>query len=116
MSVAANGPGRVSSSLLAATLMPCAHTSVFFGCARGSLGLLRAEGLDVDEPGTSGAIWGAVGARIGVEVPLSEMFALRFHGDGDVVLTRYALRFGDRTAFRYAPVAAGLGIAALATF
>jgi hypothetical protein len=105
------GAGRVSSSLLAATLLPCGHTGDFFACARGSIGRLAADGLDVTQPGSSSALWAAVGGRLGWELPLGDTFALRAHGDADLVLTRYALQIGGRTAFRYPPVAGGLGVA-----
>jgi hypothetical protein len=108
--------GRVQSSLVAVTLMPCGHVGVLFGCARGSLGRLQAEGLDVTEPGSSGAIWAAAGVRAGAELPLSSVFALRLHADGDVLITRYALRIGGATAFRYPAGAGALGLAAVATF
>jgi hypothetical protein len=105
------GSGRVSSSLLALTLLPCGHTGVFFACARGSIGRLSAEGLDVTHPGSSGALWAAAGGRLGWELPLGGAFALRVSGDADVVFTRFALQIGGRTAFTYAPVAGALGAA-----
>ncbi|MBX3191924.1 MAG: hypothetical protein KF819_33345 [Labilithrix sp.] len=112
----ADGPGRVSSSLVALTLLPCGHSRWFFGCARASLGSLTASGLDVASPGSSNAVWGAVGARLGLDIPLHEVLSLRIHADGDVVVTRYELRFGDRQAFRYPAVAGGAGVALAATF
>jgi hypothetical protein len=108
------GPGRVSSSLLAATLMPCGHTGDFFACARGTLGRISAEGLDVTHPGSSTALWASAGGRIGWELGLGRLFAVRIHGDADLVLTRYALSIGGRTAFRYSPVAGSLGAAFVA--
>jgi hypothetical protein len=110
------GPGRVSSSLLALTLLPCGHAGWFFGCARGSIGSISAEGLDIAAPGASSALWGAFGARLGLEIPLSEIFALRIHVDGDIVATRYRLRFGEREAFRYPAVAGDLGVGLVANF
>jgi hypothetical protein len=108
--------GRVRSSLLAVSLLPCGHAGVLFGCARGTVGRLAAEGLDVTDPGSSGAIWGAVGLRAGAEIPFGRVFALRIAADGDAVLTRYALRINGETRFRYSAVAGDLGLAAVATF
>lgn len=108
--------GRVRSSLLAVTLLPCGHVGVLFGCARGSLGSLQAEGLDVTDPGTASAIWAAAGVRAGAELPVSRIFALRLHADGDVLITRYSLRIGGSTSYRYPAVAGALGLAVVATF
>jgi hypothetical protein len=103
--------GRVSSSLLAATLLPCAWRGLVFACARGTLGRLSAEGLDVTQPGQSSALWAAAGGRLGGEVPLGGIFRLRVHADADAVLTRYVLKIGGEVAFRYAPLAGGIGVA-----
>lgn len=111
-----SGGGRVRSSLLAASLLPCGHAGILFGCARGTIGRLQAEGVDVTEPGSSGAIWGAMGVRAGAEVPLGRVFALRIAADGDAVLTSYALRIGGVTRFRYSAVAGDVGLAAVAIF
>jgi hypothetical protein len=106
----------VSSSLVAASLLPCGHVGVLFGCARGSLGRLRAEGLDVTQPGESSAIWAAVGLRAGAEVPLFGLLSVRVHADGDVQATRYALRINESTKFRYPAAAGGVGLAAVVIF
>lgn len=111
-----SGGGRVRSSLLAVSLLPCGHAGVLFGCARGTVGRLAAEGLDVTEPGSTGAIWGALGLRAGAEIPFGRVFALRMAADGDAVLTRYPLRINGETRFRYSAVAGDLGLAAVATF
>ena len=111
-----SGGGRVRSSLLMASLLPCGHTGVLFGCARGSIGRLQADGVDISDPGSSGAIWAAMGVRAGAEIPLGRVFALRIAADGDALLTRYALRIGGATRFRYSAVAGDLGLAAVAIF
>lgn len=111
-----SGGGRVRSSLLAASLLPCGHTGILFGCVRGTIGRLQAEGVDVTDPGSSGAIWGAIGVRAGAEVPLGRVFALRIAAGGDAVLTSYSLRIGGVTRFRYSAVAGDLGLAAVAIF
>jgi hypothetical protein len=111
----ADVPGRVSSSLLAATVAPCAWRGVVFACVRGTIGRISAEGLDVTKPGASSAFWAAAGGRLGGDLPIGGIFRVRVHGDLDAVLTRYVLKIGGEIAFRYAPVAGGLGIALGAT-
>jgi hypothetical protein len=112
----ARGGGRVESSLLAVSLLPCGHAGVVFGCIRGSLGRLQARGVDVTDPGSTGVLWGAVGVRGGAELPLGGVFALRVHVDGDALVTRYTLRIGGITRFRYPAVAGAIGLAFAATF
>jgi hypothetical protein len=108
--------GRVRSSLVAFSLLPCGHVSVLFGCARGSLGRLSAESLDVTDPGETSSLWAAVGLRAGAEVPLGRIFAVRLHLDGDAIVTRYALRISGATSFRYPSAAGGIGLGVAATF
>ncbi len=109
------GGARVSSSLLALSLLPCAYSGFVFACARGALGRLSAEGLDVTQPGTSSALWAAAGARIGGDFPLGAVLRVRLHVGTDAVLTRYDLRIGGFPVFRTAPLAGDLGLALGAT-
>ncbi|HEY8076142.1 MAG TPA: hypothetical protein VIF62_18580, partial [Labilithrix sp.] len=112
----ADVPGRVSSSLLAVSALPCFYTGPIFACASGSIGRLAAKGLDVSTPGSSSALWGAIGGRLGGEISLGATWHLRVHGDATAVLTRYVLRIGGENAFRYSPFAGALGVAFGATF
>jgi hypothetical protein len=110
-SATAGRGGRVSSSLMAASLLACAHEAHFFLCPRGTLGRFAAEGLDVSHPGASAALWADVGARAGYELGLGGAFSLRLHVDGAVILTRYTLRLDGDAAFEHPPIAGGLGAA-----
>jgi hypothetical protein len=83
-----SGGGHVQSSLLAVSLSPCGHVGVLFGCARGSLGRLHAEGADVTDPRSTGELWAAVGLRGGAELALGHAVALRVHVDADALVTR----------------------------
>jgi hypothetical protein len=87
---------------------------VLFGCVRGSIGRLAAESLEVTDPGSTSTIWAAVGLRAGAELPVGGIFAFRLHIDGDALVTRYSLRIGGTTTFRYPSAAAGVGLGACA--
>ena len=102
--------GSVSSFIVAGSLVPCGHTGPFFACGRGSVGVLSARGLDITSPRSSEVPWAEIGGRIGYELPLGDVFALRVHLDGGVVLLRYALRVGRETVFEHPPFQGGLGI------
>ena len=102
--------GRVSSFLVAGSLLPCGHTGSFFACGRGSIGALSAKGLDVSSPRASTVPWAELGGRIGYELPLGDVLALRLHLDGGVVLLRYAFSVARQTVFEHPPFHGGLGI------
>ncbi|HSO39376.1 MAG TPA: hypothetical protein VLT33_42910 [Labilithrix sp.] len=102
--------GTVSSFLVGGSLVPCGHTGAFFACARGSVGALSARGLDISSPRSSQVPWAEIGGRIGYELPLGDVLALRLHVDGGLVLLRYALSVGRETVFEHPPLHGGLGI------
>jgi hypothetical protein len=112
---ATNGAG-VSSWLIAGGLAACGRVSGFFGCAVGSLGSIRARGIDVTTPRETGAFYATAGIRGGYELRLIERLSLRGQVEGDAVLTRYALQIGGSEVYRYSPIAGNLGILAVLRF
>lgn len=108
--------GRVSASLLAATVLPCAHYGVLLGCLLGTFGALRAEGESVTTPLRETKLYAAIGGRLGVEIPLGSIFAIGVHGDLFAPLTQITLRLNDRDVWTTPAVAGGLGAALAVTF
>ncbi len=107
------GPGRVESSVTAGALVPCGYIGPAFLCAVGELGQWTAWGLDVIGSQTRGTLYAEAGGRVGLEWPLSEMLALRIHGDVLANLHRSALELVGRSwAAQPASYTAGLGLAA----
>lgn len=109
--------GAVTASLLTAALVPCGHHGIAFVCLVGRAGVMRAEGQGVARPARSSEPYGAMGARVGVEVPFpSSSSTVSFLANAEVVapLTRIALRLNGEDAWS-APgvagrVAIGLGM------
>lgn len=108
--------GTGSSFLVTGSVVPCGHTGAFFACGRGSVGVLSARGLEISSPRSSQVPWAEIGGRIGYELALGDVLALRIHLDGGVILLRYALSVGRESVFEHPPFHGGLGIGLVARF
>jgi hypothetical protein len=101
--------GRVTSSIVAASLVPCFHVAFGSACLVGSLGEVRASGSGVADPASSTALMAAAGGRLGAEIPLSEGLFLRLHGDLLANLSPPTLRLNRAVADEWtAPYVAGV--------
>lgn len=110
-SAAAQGGGRVSSSLVLLTLAPCAHARSVFGCLLVQGGQLRATGDASDGTTEKSAAWWAAGARFGVAVPLGGgRTSLRVHTDVLVNLAPQTFEFNQLPAWTAPALAASLGV------
>ncbi len=105
--------GRVSSSLLLATAFVCRHFGAFRACATASAGALEGSGAGVDEPRKDTTLFGAVGARAGVELRVSGWFAMEAFLDVRGTLTRTVLSIDGRDAWTTPPVSGALGLGAI---
>ena len=112
---AASG-GRVRAGLLAGTLLPCLHHQVLLGCMLATVGVLRASGESVLESKSESIPVVAVGARLGVELPISGPFLVRFHLDGLAPLIRPTLRLDASPVWRAPAFSGALGAALAAVF
>ena len=72
-----NGQEKYAASRFAGSLVPCGHIRIFVGCLLGTVGKQFAFNSVED----GGAWYGEGGLRLGVEVPITGPFALRFSGD-----------------------------------
>jgi hypothetical protein len=101
--------GRVTASLVAGSVVPCAHVSVAFACGAFTLGALRGEGQGVSTPLRSTDGYAAAGARAGVELRIAGPIAARVHGDLAGTITRIALDLDGRTVWSTPTVSGALG-------
>jgi hypothetical protein len=110
--------GQVSSSLLLAGVLGCYHYRWVAGCALVMAGALRAAGHDIPNAESSTLAYVAGGVRLGVEVPLFSILALRVHSDLVVPFTRITLRETDtRTEIWSTPSLSGaFGLAVVGAF
>jgi hypothetical protein len=108
--------GAVSGQLLELTFAPCFHRSWVLACALGSLGALRGVGSGVPEPRTDMTAFGAVGLRLGGEVPVGRVLALTASGDLAAMLPRAALDLRGSAVWTTSPAVATLRFGVVADF
>jgi hypothetical protein len=105
--------GNVQANLLLAILAPCLHLGIGMACALGAVGALHGQGGGVDVPLAASTFYSAVGARAGIEVPLSD--ALLVYGSGDflapLVSTTLSLRGTGVWSTGFGNASIGLGLA-----
>jgi hypothetical protein len=83
-------------------------------CALGSVGTLYAHSAGITNPAADSALFATVGARVGLEWPLSRALVLRAHLDAAADLRRGHLQIGAVDAWTVPLVggAAGAGLVA----
>jgi hypothetical protein len=108
--------GRIKSSLLVATVVPCGHVRSLLACALVSVGTLQGAGEQVDQPRQESTFFAATGARLGAEIPLVKRLYLRVHLDLLATLTRTTLHLDDKAAWITPPLSGDLGISVMASF
>ena len=112
----AAGGGTASTSLLATSLVPCAHLKLLHGCVLASLGRLHASASGVDAPQTGTSLFASLGGRLGVEVPALGPLLFRLHADLQVPMVRAVLNLNHRDIWTAPPITAALGAAAVVRF
>jgi hypothetical protein len=75
------GGTSASTSLLLASLLPCAHFRMLATCALVSAGALRAAGHGLRDARTVTLPYLAAGARLAIAIPLTTRLSLAIHGD-----------------------------------
>jgi hypothetical protein len=79
---------RVEASAFSGAIVPCGYIDVFQMCGVVTLGARQVKALDVVNPKTQSAFFVSVGARLGLEIPLSGAIALRANGELGAPLLR----------------------------
>jgi hypothetical protein len=115
-SAAASGDsgGRVQSSRIVGTFVPCVHLGFFAGCGSMELGALSGEAAEVARSERHSTFFSAVGGRATVTLPLGTAFAMGVFGEALAVLTPTTLRIDRREAWSTSPVSGTLGLLATA--
>lgn len=111
-----HGAGEISTSLLGASLTPCAHVSWLFGCVVGRLGALRGEGRAVDRPERAAVPYGSLGLRVGVTIPLVGPVFARAYGELGAPLNRVGFELDGTEVWTSPTLAARFGLGAGAQF
>jgi hypothetical protein len=110
--------GQISSSLLLGGLLGCFHYRWLAGCALVTAGALRAAGHGIPNAESATLAYAAGGIRLGVELPIFSIIALRLHGDLLAPFTRITLRESDTRAEIWStpPLSGAFGLAIVGAF
>ena len=107
---------RVEASAFSGAVVPCGHVNLFQICGVGTIGSRAVKALDVVSPRSQGALLLVIGARGGLEVPLSGVIALRAHGELGVPLLRTTYTIDGVARSTTGLVEASLGAGILGRF
>jgi hypothetical protein len=108
--------GEMQTSLLIGSLVPCALRGVLEGCALLSAGAIRASARDLDRPQEASAPFVAVGARVGLELPLGGVLSAGAHADVLAPLTQLVLRVSGQPVWTSPAITAAFGVTIGARF
>ena len=104
-------PAPLRSMLVTAGARACVHVGPFGACPQLSAGLLRCEGIGLEDARPAQAPWLAPGARFWVEwrSPLPRL-RLQLLAEGQLVLTRHRFLAGDVELWRPPQFGGSLGL------
>ena len=109
--------GAVRSSVIVASLLPCAHRGIVLVCASGTVGAIRSSGTGFAARSQSDP-YVAAGARLGLEVPFGGSVLGRFTFDIAATVLGARLRYGDPPSdvWQSPPLCGALGGAIVGAF
>jgi hypothetical protein len=107
--------GEIRASLVVGSLVPCARFGRLAACGLFTAGALRAAGRELAQPRQVFAPYVAVGARLGVAVPLGAWLALVASGDVVAPLAQTELQVERSEVWTTPAVSAALGLGMAAT-
>ncbi len=106
----------VSAWLFAGTLVPCIRLAPMSLCALASVGRFAGSADGVTSPQPRAALFLGFGARVGVDLPLSDHVAFGAHADALVNASPAILRVGSTDEWTASPVAGILSLGVVASF
>jgi hypothetical protein len=104
-------PAPLRSMLVTAGARACVHVGPFGACPQLSAGLLRCEGIGLEDASPAQAPWLAPGARLWVEwrSPLPRL-RVQLLAEGQLVLTRHRFLAGEVELWRPPQMGGSLGL------
>ena len=108
--------GRVESGLAALVLAPCVHLGPASGCVLGMAGEVWASSSQVSDARSDVAMYGAVGARLGLDWPEQKLWAISLHADALRPLTRISIHLNQDPVWSAPAIAFALGTGATVRF
>lgn len=107
-------PGtEIGAMFLLASVVPCLHFGPVAACGVASTGIIRAKSDRVSHPAQDSAQYSAVGVRLGLELPVSGVWSLMLHADGQVPIPKQSIKIDDNEVWP-SPSLSGLVGAAVA--
>jgi hypothetical protein len=101
--------GDMETSLLMGALVPCASRGLLEGCALFAAGELRASARGLQMPQQVTAPFAAVGARVGLELPLGSVLSAGAHADVLAPITETVLRVSGQPVWTSPAISAAFG-------
>jgi hypothetical protein len=102
--------GEVSSHLLVASLVPCAHVGMAAGCFLITAGVQRVAGDGLVHARQATVPYFGLGVRLGLALPIGARTDLAFHGDATAPLTNIKLKVDDTVVWTSPTIAVALGV------
>ncbi len=116
-SASALGGARVSTNLVLGSLAACLRApSPLFVCGLAAIGSFHESGSNLERAQSENAFFAALGARLGIALPLTRTFFFLAHADALSPLTRHIVQVDGQNVFEVSPVMGSFGIGAGATF
>jgi hypothetical protein len=112
------GRGRIVTTLLVGSLVPCGVLRgklTPYVCAVGSFGRFSASAEGIAEPASNASRWTSLGGRAGLELAVADAVAVFAHLEGGGTMTRHRLEIDGRTVFTLPPGWASIGAGLVAT-
>ncbi len=100
--------GEVESSFQLATARVCGATGSLCFCATLSAGAMQAEGRGLRDATASTTPHVAIGAQVGVVIPIGERFEIELDAAVSMPVTRTTLRISDEQVWQSPPIGASL--------
>lgn len=107
---------RLEATVLSGTLAPCGQLGVFLGCIFGRVGAFQGRAPDVVAPSLGTTVFGAVGVRAGVQLPIWRWISVQAMADAGLPLVRTSLRIGPVTAWTAPPGFGGASVSVVVLF
>lgn len=111
-----SGGGRVESGLAAVIIAPCVHYDPGYACVLGLGGQVWASSSSVSDARNDVVLYGALGARVGVEWPERGIAAISLHADALRALTRVSIELDREAVWKAPTLALAFGAGAVARF
>jgi hypothetical protein len=109
--------GEMQTTLLMGSLVPCAFRGILEGCVLLSGGAIRASARGLANPQQVSAPFLAVGARVGLEIPLGSVLSIGMHADVLAPITELVLHVdGDKEVWTSPAISGALGLTVGARF